>query len=126
MPLEAEARRGDDKTRMKGVNATTGKALQDIEHLKQSMRDILTTPIGERVMRRDYGSELYQLIDAPITRAIIARIYSAVITALLKWEPRFYPQQVTITSATPGKLEFDISGIHIPSGQPVLVIGLIV
>ncbi len=40
---------------MRGMNANTGKELEGIEHLKQSIIDILTTPIGSRVMRRDYA-----------------------------------------------------------------------
>jgi phage baseplate assembly protein W len=51
---------------MIGVNNRTGKALDGMEHLKQSVQDILTTPLGTRVMRREYGSRLFELIDAPI------------------------------------------------------------
>ncbi len=39
---------------MKGMSAETGKALEGLEHLKQSITDILTTPIGSRIMRREY------------------------------------------------------------------------
>lgn len=48
---------------MIGMNAKTGKALGGVEHLKQSIRDIVTTPLGSRVMRRDYGCGLYELVD---------------------------------------------------------------
>jgi phage baseplate assembly protein W len=41
---------------MIGTNATSRKPLAGIEHLRQSIRDILTTPIGSRIMRRDFGS----------------------------------------------------------------------
>lgn len=41
---------------MRGMNSETGKTISGIEHLKQSIVDILTTPVGTRVMRRDYGS----------------------------------------------------------------------
>ncbi|NBO96416.1 MAG: phage baseplate protein, partial [Betaproteobacteria bacterium] len=41
---------------MLGINAQTGQPLAGIDHLRQSIRDILTTRIGTRVMRRDYGS----------------------------------------------------------------------
>ncbi len=55
---------------MRGTDANTGKALSGLEHLRQSVRDILTTPIGTRVMRREYGSQLYALIDAPLNRSL--------------------------------------------------------
>jgi phage baseplate assembly protein W len=41
---------------MQGMNRNTGRKLSGVDHLRQSIVDILTTPIGSRVMRRDYGS----------------------------------------------------------------------
>ena len=41
-----------------GMNKVSGKPLLGIEHLKQSIIDILTTPIRIRVMRREYGSRV--------------------------------------------------------------------
>ncbi len=35
---------------MKGMDAKTGKALEGIEHLKQSIIDILTTPVNSRII----------------------------------------------------------------------------
>ena len=52
---------------MIGLNATNGQALSGLDHLRQSIRDILTTRIGTRVMRRDYGSRLPDLVDSPVT-----------------------------------------------------------
>ncbi|MGD7246543.1 GPW/gp25 family protein, partial [Ralstonia pseudosolanacearum] len=51
---------------MTGMNSSTGRAIADRPHLAQSIGDILTTPIGSRVMRRDYGSEVPDLIDQPL------------------------------------------------------------
>ncbi|CBJ41262.1 putative bacteriophage baseplate assembly-like protein (plasmid) [Ralstonia solanacearum CMR15] len=48
---------------MAGMNNSTGRALTDLPHVAQLMRDILTPPIGSRVMRRDYGSRVAELID---------------------------------------------------------------
>jgi phage baseplate assembly protein W len=57
---------------MIGLDASTGKQLSGMAHLRQSVRDILTTPIGTRVMRRDYGSRLYRLVDATMNDAMRA------------------------------------------------------
>jgi hypothetical protein len=54
---------------MNGMDATTGKALSGIAHLAQRIGDILGTPIGTRVMRRDYGSLWRELIDQPTNAA---------------------------------------------------------
>ncbi|EDA1042628.1 baseplate assembly protein, partial [Salmonella enterica subsp. enterica] len=39
--------------RYMGMNRNTGLAISDSEHIGQSMRDILLTPVGSRVMRRE-------------------------------------------------------------------------
>lgn len=41
---------------MTGMSRETGKALDEAAHISQSIRDILTTPVGSRLMRRTYGS----------------------------------------------------------------------
>ena len=51
---------------MLGMNAHTGQSLSGLDHLRQSIADILSTPLNTRVMRRDYGSRLPELIDQPI------------------------------------------------------------
>jgi hypothetical protein len=109
---------------MNGTDATTGKSLQGIDHLRQSVRDILTTPLGSRVMRRDYGSRLFQLIDAPMNRQTIADVRAAVAEAISRWEPRLQLQQVLISSTEPGLLEIDVSGLYLPNGQQVKLSGI--
>lgn len=73
---------------MIGLDASSGRALQGLDHLSQSVADILTTPIGSRVMRRDYGSLLPELIDQPFNAATRLRLYGAAALALMRWEPR--------------------------------------
>jgi phage baseplate assembly protein W len=86
---------------MIGMNARTGRAISGQAHLEQSITDILFTPIGTRVMRRDYGSLLPQLIDGPMNPVMRMRVMAATVMALARWEPRI---EVT-------KVEFSASGI---------------
>ncbi|EUM72706.1 hypothetical protein L353_09062, partial [Enterobacter sp. MGH 7] len=48
-----------------GMSQGNGKAITDTDHLCQSVRDILLTPQGSRIARREYGSLLSELIDQP-------------------------------------------------------------
>lgn len=73
---------------MPGMNATSGETLAEFDHIRQSIRDILTTPIGSRVMRREYGSMLAELIDQPLNDATLLRAYAASVMAITRWEPR--------------------------------------
>ena len=52
-----------------GMNRETGKSIDGVDHLRQSVTDILTTRIGQRVMLRKYGSNLPELVDLPTNRA---------------------------------------------------------
>lgn len=111
---------------MNGTDATTGKPLDGLAHLQQSIKDILTTPIGSRVMRRDYGSRLPRLVDAPMNRATLIDLYAATAEALATWEPRFRVQQVVATSAAPGRVELMVTGEYLPDGQQVTIDGIVV
>ncbi|MEW5251202.1 GPW/gp25 family protein [Microbulbifer sp. 2201CG32-9] len=73
---------------MKGTSASDGRAQQGEAHLRQSIADILQTPLGSRVMRRDYGSLIPELLDQPFNTATRARLYGATAMALMRWEPR--------------------------------------
>lgn len=71
------------------MNRTTGQSITGLDHLRQSLGDILTTPIGSRVMRREYGSLVPELIDHPDNLPTQVRVFGAVASALMRWEPRF-------------------------------------
>ncbi|WP_442489386.1 GPW/gp25 family protein [Halomonas litopenaei] len=106
---------------MTGMNADSGRRLERLEHIRQSVRDILTTPIGSRVMRRDYGSLLPELIDQPLDGATALRAYSVTVVALMKWEPRIRVQQITrqVSTDRPGRLDLAIEAQLVATGDDV-------
>lgn len=55
---------------MSGTSRLTGRVIDQDAHLTQSITDILTTPKGSRVMRRDYGSRLADLNVQLIVRLV--------------------------------------------------------
>ena len=81
---------------MNGMDASTGKPLDGTAHLAQSIKDILTTPLGSRVMRRDYGSLLFALLDQPINGALRLLLHAATAIAIRRWEPRLKLTRVTL------------------------------
>lgn len=111
---------------MNGIDSTNGKSLGGMQHLRQSIRDILTTPIGSRVMRREYGSRLFQLIDAPMNRSTLLDVYSATADALDRWEPRFKLDSAKAVAAEPGRLELDLVGQYLPDGKTITLEGIVV
>jgi uncharacterized protein len=105
-----------------GINRVTGQALEGLDHLRQSITDILTTPLGSRVMRRDYGSLLPSLIDQPDNAATRLRVYAATAAALMRWEPRLRLTRIAMLSGLrPGQVVLDLEGLRITQTgtQPV-------
>lgn len=95
---------------MTGISRMTGRAISGGDHLTQSIADILTTPKGSRVMRRDYGSRLPDLIDAPMNGETVIDVIAETADALDLWEPRLRLRRVEITAASAGKMSLMLSG----------------
>ena len=69
-------------------------------------------------MRRQFGSELQDLIDAKLVRKNVLAVYSAVAAAIVKWEPRYRMLSGSIASASAdGNLALTITGIYYPRGH---------
>ena len=58
------------------------------ESVRQSILIILSTAKGERVMRPDFGCDIYNLVFAPNNAATRGLAEAYVEEALLLWEPR--------------------------------------
>ncbi|WP_291329070.1 GPW/gp25 family protein [Desulfovibrio sp. UCD-KL4C] len=112
---------------MKGMCAQTGKHLDGIAHLRQSITDILTTPIGSRIMRRTYGSNLFKLVDRPYSADLLVEYYSAVAEALQKWEPRFKLTKVIVESLdAAGHIILNLVGNYLPEGKEITLDGIVI
>ncbi len=104
---------------MRGLSATTGQAIEGVAHLRQSLNDILSTPLGSRVMRRDYGSLLPRLIDQPATPALALRLVSATADAIRRWEPRLRLTRVAVAALAPGAWRLTLEGVRTDLPAPV-------
>ncbi|MBN8263045.1 MAG: GPW/gp25 family protein [Xanthomonadales bacterium] len=101
---------------MIGVSASTGRELSGADHLRQSIADILTTPLGSRVMRRDYGSLLPELVDQPFNDATRLRLFGATALALMRWEPRIRLIRVQLFRGdSAGAYTLEIDGVLVDS-----------
>jgi len=105
---------------MIGMNSNTGRSVAGSDHLVQSIADILTTPIGTRVMRREYGSQLADLIDWPLNNATRLQAYAATTIALMRWEPRIRLSRVQLTLGDiAGQAILDIEGSLVDTNEPL-------
>jgi phage baseplate assembly protein W len=109
-----------------GMSKNTGKILAELEHLKQSIVDVLMTPIGSRIMLRDYGSKFFELIDSLINDRLKIQIYAATAEALAKWEPRFKCVKASISSIENGRIGLFLEGEYLPNGQKITLDGVVI
>ncbi len=94
-----------------GMNRETGQAITETDHLRQSVRDILLTPQGSRLARREYGSLLSALIDQPQIPALRLPSMAAGHVALQRWEPRLQLDTITINSSSmDGAMVVELAG----------------
>ena len=78
------------------------------EDIRQSIRIILETEPGERVMRPDFGAGLRGLVFEPLNTTTTAMARHRVEQALILWEPRIHLRDVKVT-ADPPRARLDIA-----------------
>jgi len=110
---------------MIGMDATTGKALDGTAHLAQSIGKILSTRLGTRIMRRDFGSDLPNLIDFPANAAGVMLIRAASAVALRQWEPRLAVGKIGVSGTfANGDLTISIAGRRTDVAAPIAQVSL--
>ncbi|MCF6808532.1 GPW/gp25 family protein [Thiotrichales bacterium 19S9-12] len=109
---------------MKGIANYGQKLLSDIAHVKQSICDILTTPVGSRVMRRNYGSKLFELIDQPMNQITLAKILNFTLEAIDQWESRVSVSDVKVNFKSHENIILTIDFIYLVNGHRSTIKGL--
>ena len=69
---------------------------EEKQHVYESIWNILTTPIGSRFMRREFGSKLYDVPFEPQNEATITLINYFIVEAVERWEKRVKVQSSDI------------------------------
>lgn len=86
--------------------------------IEQSIRIILGTRPGERVMRPTFGCRAYELMFDPISATTISLLQEYVYDALRMWEPRIDVLSVDVTSdagnngALMAEIEYEVKATH--------------
>jgi phage baseplate assembly protein W len=76
--------------------------------IQESIRDILITPIGSRVMLPEYGSRLFELVDRKIDDEFRADLTTYVVEAIERWEPRVRVKEVRYNALVNHKFNFSV------------------
>jgi phage baseplate assembly protein W len=110
---------------MRGMNTTTGQNIEGIAYLQQRLRDVLTTPKGSRIMRREFGCGIFQRIDQNMTPAWAILCFSDIAAAIDNPEnglDDFILEQVkpaSKNSDSESEMLFDLIGTYQPTGEKI-------
>jgi phage baseplate assembly protein W len=80
-----------------GVAKTSGS-----DKLKENLKHLILTGIGERVMRRDYGGGVWQVVGDPNNDALRAIVQHQIAKTITRFEPRALLQEVVVTEDNVG------------------------
>ncbi|MDG4811933.1 hypothetical protein P8629_02835 [Hydrogenovibrio sp. 3SP14C1] len=111
---------------MIGMDRNTGKVISDEVYLKDRIQSCLSMRLGTHPMRREKGSRIPDLIDAPTNSANLFEMKVAVVDALNNSANGFSDLNVTkiiINPVTnPGTVTFDI--VHKQNGVAETLSGI--
>lgn len=82
--------------------------MKHLVSIEESIKDILLTPLGSRVMLPEYGSRIYELIDRKVDDEFRADLACFVIEAVEKWEKRVKIDEVRLIGLKDHKLSFKV------------------
>lgn len=79
-------------------NATLGgvQMTTDEEDIDRSLEILLSTALGERVMRPEYGANLERLLFEPLNTTTVTYMRNLLRRAILKYEPRIEVKQIDL------------------------------
>lgn len=111
---------------MPGIDSASGKLISGWPEVEQSIGTILSTAIGERVFRRDFGAEEAGYQDKPTNEPTLVGTYAAIAAALeprvvrgrQMGEPRFDLVRIVPTAGgASGRIELEMIGLYYPRGH---------
>jgi phage baseplate assembly protein W len=102
-PFRIDARTG-------GVAVTEGADRK----LQENLKHLLLTRVGERVMVRDYGGGVTDLLHEPINNALMGLARHQITKAILEFEPRVLPEDIAVIPHE-GELYLRVEYIHAES-----------
>lgn len=98
---------------MIGMDRRSGQPLSGLAHLRQSIEDILSTPLGSRRMRPEYGSQLRRYVDLPVNEGWKSAVQAEVARSLGRWEPRLKLERVRVTAVVGGQITLQLTGQYL-------------
>ena len=104
-PFEVSATKGGRTRTVAGISVSEG-----VERIRQSLLQILYTRLGERVMRRGFGSNFDAFVFEVLDKSSLDQIVYNARRAIEEWEPRVSIRKfdITLIDKNNGLLQIDV------------------
>lgn len=111
-----------------GMNKETGEAITGVAYLRQRLQDVINTPIGSLVGRRDFGSRLYEMLDHNIDESFRMNAYIRMAEAIA--DPAnglddFKLTEMLFAKGDAAHIEITLTGVYLVNNQSVTMDGII-
>lgn len=104
-----------------GIDPETGVMLVGWNHVTRCVRRIYATRIGSRVMRRQFGGGVAELIGRRMDPRVIALFRLLVVLSLERWEPRVKVRSIAffgdVDSVRSGMFGLRVAVDYLPRGH---------
>ena len=110
-----------------GMNATTGESMTGIPYLRQRLSDVINTPLGSVVGRRDFGSELHQMVDHNVDSNFQMDVYIKLAAAINNPDnglDDFSLTDMRMARISSSNIELSLSGVYLPTGKVIEMDGI--
>lgn len=97
---------------MAGIDRHTGKIVDNLSSAFQGVEVTLTTRLESRLMRREFGGGVVELLGRAMVPSLFGLWQQLVATAIDLWEPRFSVRQVAV-EGTVEQIRTGTAGLHI-------------
>ncbi|GHC34678.1 hypothetical protein GCM10010082_31730 [Kushneria pakistanensis] len=104
-----------------GMCRVTGALISGVPYLRQRLEDVINTPIGSLVGRRDFGSRMHEIQDRNVNEAFHMDAYIRLAEAIS--DPAnglddFRLQNLQLSQPESNQVELAVSGLLLIDGQP--------
>lgn len=114
---------------MKTGTSRTGKSISGLAYLRQRIKDVLETPKGALVGRRDFGSEIHLLQDKNLDQNFYMLAYvklSEAINNPVNGLEDFKLESIEIDVINDRQYELTLSGQLLNNGEPITLDNIVI
>lgn len=84
---------------MTGISRTTFQPIDNLESALQGVNEILATPLRSRVIRRQFGGGIIELLGRRMTPSLFPVFLQLLASSIDRWEPRFRVRKMRIAAS---------------------------